>query len=400
MRVYSTADEEILRDRELVRGWASSGFLDSSQKTLLLENLRTDLRETNAFLRAVLFFFTTLIVVAGVGLLAVNSNSHGSLEFAVVCFVSGLSCGTLAELACRNRFYRFGAEEALGTLAVVLLSISATQFLESPGSSVPDVVGLLVATFGSVALYLRFGFVYAAVGSVVCAASIPFQFDVSSDEKRLLAAMIIAVILVIVRRLRLGRLETSAGSASEAVEATSWFVIYVVMNVQLTASIFAISPGLFYPAVQHPTGDPRSWFYFLSWVVVWILPAVGLWLGLLRKDRLVIVANLAAALLTLSTNKRYLGWPIHAWDPMLFGILLMTTAILLRRWLQRGPNGERQGFTADRILRSDERLMAAVSIASAVIQPHLTTQPAGEPRPNRLHEGGGKSGGGGASGSF
>jgi hypothetical protein len=400
MRVYSTVDEEALRDRELVRGWADSGFLDSAQKTLLLDGLKTDLRQTNGFLRAVLFFFTALIVLAGVGLLTVNSGSHDAFEFGAICMVSGLSCAALAELACRGRFYRFGAEEALGVSAVVLLSISLTSFFESPGSSAPNIAGLLVATFGSVVLYFRFGFVYAAVGSVVCAAAIPFKIDASSDAKRLLAAIIVAGILVIARRTRLGRRETPAGSASEAVEAASWFVVYVVINVQLTASIFAISPGVFYPPTQHFADASRNWFFFLSWAAVWVLPAVGLWLGLRRKDRLVIVANLAAALLTLSTNKRYLGWPIHAWDPMLFGILLMTTAILLRRWLQRGPNGDRHGFTADRILRSDERVLAAVSIASAAIQPHLATRPAGEPRPERLHEGGGKSGGGGATGNF
>jgi uncharacterized membrane protein YgcG len=133
---------------------------------------------------------------------------------------------------------------------------------------------------------------------------------------------------------------------------------------------------------------------------MWILPAVGLWLGLRRKDRLVILANLAMALLTLSTNKRYLGWPIHSWDPMLFGILLMTTAILIRRWLQRGPNGARYGFTADRIFRRDERLMAAVSIASEMVHPHTVSRGPSESKAGHLHEGGGQSGGGGASGSF
>jgi hypothetical protein len=134
--------------------------------------------------------------------------------------------------------------------------------------------------------------------------------------------------------------------------------------------------------------------------MVWILPVAGLWLGLRRKDRFVIVANLAMALMTLTTNKRYLGWPIHSWDPMLFGILLMTTAILIRRWLQHGPNAARHGFTAARILRSDEGLMAAVSIASAVVHPHIGSREPAVSKVSRLQEGGGQSGGGGASGSF
>jgi hypothetical protein len=397
--VYSAKDEETLRDRELIREWTASGFLDSVQKTSLLATLKTDLRLTNGFLRAVLFFFAVLIVIAGVGLMAATTSMHGRSEFAGICLVSGLICGTLAELICRNRFYRYGAEEALGVSAVVLFSISIAQLLDTPGSATSGIAGLLAGTLGGVALYLRFGFVYAAIGSIAGAAAIPFQLSVNSDEKRLLSALVLAAVLVLTRRMRLGQREVAAGSAGEAVEAAAWLGMYVALNVQILPSVFAIQSGLIYRTAQSSI-DIRTWFYFLSWAMVWILPAAGLWLGLRRKDRLVIVANLAMALMTLTTNKRYLGWPIHSWDPMLFGILLMTTAILIRRWLQHGPNAARHGFTAARILRSDEGLMAAVSIASAVVHPHIGSREPAVSKVSRLQEGGGQSGGGGASGSF
>jgi uncharacterized membrane protein YgcG len=133
--------------------------------------------------------------------------------------------------------------------------------------------------------------------------------------------------------------------------------------------------------------------------MIWLLPAAGMWLGLAKKDRLLIDVSVAMMLLTLSTNKRYLGWEAHAWDPMLLGVLLMTAAIVIRRWLQNGPNGERDGFTALRLLRSDERKLAAVSIASSVMQPHTSTTKQANP-PHDFREGGGSSGGGGASGNF
>jgi uncharacterized membrane protein YgcG len=84
---------------------------------------------------------------------------------------------------------------------------------------------------------------------------------------------------------------------------------------------------------------------------------------------------------------------------MILGIVLMTAAIVIRRWLQSGPNGERDGFTALRLLRSDERKLAAVSIASSMMQPHASSAKQAN-TPHDFREGGGSSGGGGATGNF
>ena len=105
----------------------------------------------------------------------------------------------------------------------------------------------------------------------------------------------------------------------------------------------------------------------------------------------------AMALATLATNKSYLGLDQRTWDPMLLGLLLMGTAILLRRWLASGPNGERYGFTSARILSKDARLMRVVSTASAAFQPQPSSLEPAAPRP---HFDGGRSGGGGATGEF
>jgi hypothetical protein len=50
------------------------------------------------------------------------------------------------------------------------------------------------------------------------------------------------------------------------------------------------------------------------------------------------------AILTLVTNKPYLGWQRHTWDPMLLGALLIGVPLLIRRWLAKGPGGIRHDF--------------------------------------------------------
>jgi uncharacterized membrane protein YgcG len=395
MRVYSAIEEENIRDGNLVREWAASGLLDSSQSASIQAQLQTDLRQTNGFLRAVFWFFTSLISIAGVALCADTIRPHEHTEWAVLFVISGLTCWALAEFACRKRLYRYGIEEALAVISVVLLSLGVAQMFSNYGQW-EDIAGLAMAAIGGLAIYYRFGFVYAAVASLVVSAAIPFQFETGMEEKRLASAMIFAVILVFVRQRRM-QSDESAGSGLAATEAAAWLGTYLMLNIQLATTL--LPTWLFYSPYRSSNTEITTWFFIFSWAMIWLLPAAGMWLGLAKKDRLLIDVSVAMMLLTLSTNKRYLGWEAHAWDPMLLGVLLMTAAIVIRRWLQNGPNGERDGFTALRLLRSDERKLAAVSIASSVMQPHTSTTKQANP-PHDFREGGGSSGGGGASGNF
>ena len=81
--------------------------------------------------------------------------------------------------------------------------------------------------------------------------------------------------------------------------------------------------------------------------------------------------SLAAGLVTLATNKPYLHMTRQPWDPILFGILLAGSAVIIKRWLSSGANGQRNGFTAERLLASDRRILTVVGAASAAFQPQI-----------------------------
>jgi uncharacterized membrane protein YgcG len=261
-----------------------------------------------------------------------------------------------------------------------------------------NVAPLIVGSLGGLALFYRFGFVYAVIGSLVCAAVIPFYLYIGIEEKYLLSALIFIGVLALVRRRRHLWVDEPAGSGSAAVESTAWLGIYLVLNVRLTTTLFPYGWPFYSPVL---TAGPsfNVWFYRFCWAMIWILPAAGLWLGLRKKDRQLIDVSIVMALLTLTTNKRYLGWPVHSWDPMVLGVVLMASAILIRRWLQRGPKGERFGYTSTRLLAGDERKLAAISIASSMMQPHTSSSGKSESH-HGFREGGGQSGGGGATGNF
>jgi uncharacterized membrane protein YgcG len=179
------------------------------------------------------------------------------------------------------------------------------------------------------------------------------------------------------------------------VEAFLWFGIYVAINLQLSSVDLL---GQWWDG-HRASGEFSRTFYWATWVLIWCLPPAVLARGLRQKDRFVIAAGAIAAILTLVTNKPYLGWQRHTWDPMLLGTLLVGVAVLLRRWLAAGSGGIRRGFTARRISGKDKQWMNAASAALGFVSPHST---AVSPRTDSsdVHFGGGDSGGGGATSDF
>ena len=111
-----------------------------------------------------------------------------------------------------------------------------------------------------------------------------------------------------------------------------------------------------------------------------------------------LTVSLVLAFATLATNKPYLGLPRASWDPILFGALLVVTATVVRRWLARGPDGQRAGFTAEQILERDRDWLRTVATAS-VAWPHDTgAAPPSQPPPSQFE--GGRSGGGGGGAQY
>jgi hypothetical protein len=398
MRVYSALQEENIRDGNLVQEWTKSGLLDPMQNASLQAELNTELRRTNGFLRAVFWVFASLVAIASVALLLTIFKPNEEMEWAMLFLPAGLTSWAIAEIACSMRLYRYGIEEAFIVISVVLISLGVSQIFGEQGRW-SSFTGFLVASLGGLAVYYRFGFVYAAVGAIAAFAALPFQFHLPDDMERLLSAILIGVALVFVRAKRKSHTDEPAGSGLDIVEAAAWLVIYLVLNLKLEAVFFGVRDLRYYSPDSPPLAEDNTWFYILSWATIWILPIAALRYGLLHKDRLLIEAGVLMGLLTLMSNKRYLGWTMYSWDPMVLGTFLMLTAILIRRWLQRGVNGERSGFTALRLLQGDERKLAAVGIASAVLQPQ-PSDASTEESSSEFRGGGGLSGGGGAGGTF
>ncbi len=241
-------------------------------------------------------------------------------------------------------------------------------------------------------IWHRFGLWYAFPAAMIFAGWLPGYWTSSRSAQHFIIAVLYAIGLacVIAARAR-HRLDYLNGKYSLA-EAFLWLGIYLATNLQLSALTLRARwfVGDVRPASEFPT-----WFYWMTWVLIWCLPPLILARGIRQKDRLVMAVGGIAAILTFVTNKPYLGWPRHTWDPMLLGIVLTGIALYTRRWLAQGPNGIRAGFTAARLSAKDQQWM---NLTSSVLG--LVSAPTAHAAKEEFRFGGGASGGAGAGGEF
>jgi hypothetical protein len=403
MRLYSASSEETLRARKLLTDWASDGYLTKQQHQHLEQETASELRTTNIFLRLVLVFFTLIIVGAAAALFFVVFLSLPSqqttgfffLIFAAVCYAA-------AEFAVSQfRLYRYGIEEALAVCSVGFLCAGIYAALFSGGgySSQPHGAESLVPAAGAVFslwMWHRFGFSYAFLAAMISVLFLPGHWTSSRSAQHLIVALIYATGLIWIATVRSRHRFDYLEDTYSLVEAFLWLGIYLAINLQLSSlDLHAASMW----GYNLPASEFARPFYWATWVLIWCLPPIVLARGVRQKDRFVIAVGAIVAILTLVSNKPYLGWARHTWDPMLLGILLMGVAIFIQRWLGGGPDGIRHGFTAARLSEKDKRLVNAGSALVGLLSPPAIT-PGPRTNSSDVRFGGGDSGGGGATGQF
>ena len=397
MRIYSACSEEILRARQLLTDWAGEGFLTREQYQRLEQETVSVLRTTNIFLRMVLFLFTLISVGAAVALFFKIFLSRPSEQtFGVFLLIFAA-----AEVAVsKAHLYRYGIEEALAVCSVGFLcgGLQAALFSGIPHLAKPGGTQFLVPAAGAVFslwIWLRFGLWYAFPSAMVFVLFLPGYWTLSHSAQHLIVAGFYATGLVCVSIVHSRHRFDYLDEDYSLVEAFLWLGIYLAINLQLSSlDVLAQLWG-----GTHAASEFAKPFYWITWALIWCLPPIVLALGVRQKDRFVIAVGAIVAILTFVTNKPYLGWQRHTWDPMLLGILLTAVAIFIRRWLTRGPGGIRHGFTAERLSGKDKHWIDVGSTVFGLLSPQSIT-PAPQTSGKDFRFDGGESGGGGASGDF
>ena len=400
MRIHRESTEETLRARKFLTQWTGDGYLSKEQYQRLEQDTVSDLRTTNIFLTLVLFFFTMIGVAAAVALFFTIFLSRPSeqttgiflLIFAAVSY-------TAAEVAVTQaRLYRYGIEEALAVCSVAFLCVGLDLFLVSVIPHSSREIQFVVPAVGAIAslwIWYRFNLWYAFPAAMIFAIFLPGYWTPSHSAQHVFISVLYAAGLIGIAPIRSRHQFDYLEDAYSLSEAFLWLGIYLIFNLKISA----LSVPSQWWSNTRAASEFAAPFYWTTWVLIWCLPPLILARGVRQKDRLIIAVGAITTVLTLVTNKPYLGWQRHTWDPILLGIALTGVALFLRRWLALGPGGVRHGFTAARLSGKDKSAMSVGSGVLGLITPQSIT-PTPQPTNPDFRFGGGGSGGGGASGDF
>lgn len=398
MRAYTASSQEALRAHDVLKDWAGERFLSDAQYQRMEQETVCDLRRTNIFLRLVLFLFTLIIVGAAVALIFVAARARiqaagGFLLFVAVCTYAA------AEFAVSQaRLYRYGIEEALLACSVGFLCVGIeAAWFTGPSLKSSGAESLVPAAGAVVSLWIwhRFGLPYASLAAMVFVIWVPGYWTSSHGAQHVIVAALYTAALTSMVAVRSRQRFTYLNDQYSIAEALLWLGIYLAINLQLS-SLSLLGQWWGVPRTITEFSQP---FYWATWALIWCLPPMVLARGLRLKDRWIIAVGAIAAVLTLVTNKQYLGWQRHTWDPMVLGAVLIGVALFIRRWLADGPNKIRRGFTARRLSGKDKTWMTVGATTLGFVSSNLVT-PSPQPASPDVHFGGGGSGGGGASSDF
>jgi hypothetical protein len=393
MRRYTLDEERRLRLQSAVIDWTRSGLLDDAQKIGLLADLSVDLNRTGRMLRAGIALFTAVVASATVSLVFIQFSPQREWTMALFAALTAVGLAAAADFfVARLRVYRYGVEEMLAAGAAGALAASAALAVAAilGDSHVKTIIvaALLAGAAGAIAAYVRFGFRYASVAALVLVALVPFVPPMPPPARHALAwlACVLTFLWAGARRRRYG--DDVPGDEAASLEAWAFVGAYLCANLYILPAAFGI----------YGSTVVARWFTWSTYGGIWLMPLAGLWLALRARLRHLLDAALVTLVATLVTNKLYLGWPAHPWDPILLGLILMGAALATRRWLAAGPDGSRRGVTGVRLVESDAEAVRLVSLASAGLQPPSAAPSASEPSPSAFA--GGRSGGGGAGADF
>jgi hypothetical protein len=391
MRAYAAASEEVVRARNLLKDWAGEGFLTQAQYQRMEQETVCELRRTNIFLRLVLFLFTLIIAVAAALLFSVVTRPSQQTAGVFLLIFAALSYAAAEFAVTKFRFYRYGIEEALAVCSVAFLCGGMLPLLSGRMEFLVPVAGVMASLW----IWHRFGLPYAFLAAMTFVIWLADNWTSSHSAQHVIVAAFYAAGLITVAAVRSRQRLTFLDEGYSIVEALLWLGIYLAINLQLS------SLNLLWRwwGVPASAAEFSKAFYWATWVLIWCLPPAILVRGLRLKDRCVIAVGAIVAILTLVTNKPYLGWQRHTWDPMLLGALLIGVALLIRRWLAAAPDGIRHGFTAQRLSGKDKQWMNAGSTAFGLVLPHAIT-PGPQTVSPEVRFGGGDSGGAGATSDF
>jgi len=402
LNLYSPNLENAIYTRRQAQVWQRSGLISAGQLAAIYSLSDPQVRKTNLFFRILFFIFTLLCCGAIAGLIVWLLENHNEVALALIFFLGGAAGLAAADVLIRKyRFYRHGIEEALAVAGMFLCVAGFMILAEEIGwlhHQMLAVAACLILAVAACLVYLRFGYLYAAVIGMLALCALPFQFSLSPAAERLILLGLLCAALG-VGLYGDGKIVYDFQKERSALLLTCLLAaVYLTVNLYVFGVIGLIS-GVMPDGHFHPGSFPPG-LYWISYVLTFLIPAAVIYGGIKTRRRLILNAGALMALASLATNKSYLGLTRYAWDPAILGAAMIVFSLLLTRWLNAGPESKRSGFTAGEILKPEDEGISLGDAAAALTPSAIGAGQPAQPLPEDSYREGGASGGGGAQRKF
>ena len=378
----------VVEVRSAARSWRGAGAIGADKLNAIEAAYPDDRPRTTAAWRVLIFTLTSVALNAAfLASSAVTHRGAGALFF-------GALLAGLTEALLRSRFGGNGSAAAASFWAVVyVIAGTGAYALGRPGAStqIGVTVCLVVAFLALAAACWRWG--YGAYGAL--AAAPLFVVMARFPAGRLWWALGGALLAGAAdRQLDRARLAPPYRRAFAGVFAVAAVALYVAVN-RYSVEERLIEAMWGSAGSATPTVPASAALRAFSDAATALLPLLFVAWGIRSRRTLVLDLGLVFAALSLATL-RYFVHVASPWVVLLAcGAALVLAALAVNRFLRRGPNGERAGFTASPLYRSGTNLATAAVVAGLAPQGSAAPRAGGD-----LSPGGGRFGGGGATGSF
>jgi hypothetical protein len=386
------ASERVEEVRAAADGWKRAGAIDEGTFEEISRRYPEPRPLPAPLWRILTAFFVTaaLLLLTGAFFLALRPEIGTAplllLLLSAVCIVATEVQERSPALALR------GGAGATSFWGILFFLAGGFLFLEET-LKVRERGGMTLLLLAALAAYALAAWRWGSPVYAVLASISFFLVLARAPSGRLLwVAMGIAMTLVFTRVLDHPSWPPSHRACAAALVASGLLGVYAAVN------LYALDHRL----VENLRGAgldlPGPRFQERIWAMVGtaVLPVAILWWGVRSRRTFLLDTGLVVAALSLITLRHYVHIAATWLVLTLAGIALVLLALALNRWLSRGPEKERDGFTAEPLF-ADEARLRALELVPVVAAHAPETRPPVEPG---FQGGGGSFGGGGAGGSF
>lgn len=344
-----------------------------------------DLYSPNPYIRVGLFILTIIITLFSFGLFCLMFMQGGERAIGGLTVFFGLAAfGGIEFMVHEKKHYKSGVDTALmWTSGAAIIGGICVIIRDFPGTLALSLLVLVLAT----AFVLRFADVVMSI--IAFLALLVFVFTALENVSRLVIPFAVMAVSfgVYLAAVKLEKIYTYRhySTCLQVLQVVSLLTLYLGGNYYVVREMTAY---MFYLDLKPGQDIPGA---LIFWIITVILPPLYIFLGIQKKDRILLRVGLfLIAAIVFTIRNYYAVAPIEV-AMTIGGIILIAAAYGVTKFLQPSRNG----FTSEET--DDDDVTEALQLESLIVaQSFSQTGPQG----NQFDFGEGSGSGGGASGNY